>query len=50
MSHRLISRSADLKQLRDEGYHLEIRGGHLLVRIPGQAEHHSGLKPNSIPG
>jgi hypothetical protein len=32
MSHRLISRSADLKHLRDEGYNLEIRGGHLLVK------------------
>jgi hypothetical protein len=31
MSHRLISRSSDLKQLRDEGYEVEIRSGHLLV-------------------
>ncbi|MGD1098111.1 MAG: DUF6791 domain-containing protein, partial [Bryobacteraceae bacterium] len=32
MSQRLISRSHDLKRLRDEGYDLEIRSGHLLVK------------------
>jgi len=32
MSHPLISRSTDLKKLRDEGYDLEIRAGHLLVK------------------
>ena len=32
MSRRLISRSPDLRQLRDEGYDLEIRGGYLLVQ------------------
>lgn len=32
MSHRLIDRSSDLKQLRDEGYDLEIRDGYLLVK------------------
>ena len=32
MSHQLINRSADLKQLRDEGYNLEIRSSYLLVR------------------
>jgi hypothetical protein len=26
------------------------RGRENLLRIPGQAEHHSGLKPNRIPG
>lgn len=31
MSHRLINRSPDLKKLRDEGYNLELRSGHLLV-------------------
>jgi hypothetical protein len=31
MSHQLISRSADLKQLRDEGYEVEVRGNYLLV-------------------
>jgi hypothetical protein len=32
MSQRPISRSADLKKLRDEGYDLEIRSGFLLVK------------------
>ncbi len=31
MSQQLISRSADLKRLRDEGYAVEIRGCYLLV-------------------
>ena len=32
MSQQLISRSEDLKRLRNEGYNLEITAGHLLVR------------------
>jgi len=32
MSPRPISRSPDLKRLRDEGYHVEIVSGYLLVR------------------
>lgn len=32
MSLRLINRSPDLKKLRDEGYDIGIRSGHLLVR------------------
>src|SRR5690348_7350995 len=32
VSQQLISRSPDLKRLRDEGYNLEIRAGHLLVK------------------
>ncbi len=32
MSQRPINHSADLKRLRDEGYHLEIRSGCLLVK------------------
>jgi len=31
MSHALICRSPDLKRLRDEGYEVEVRAGHLLV-------------------
>lgn len=31
MSHSLISRSPDLKRLRDEGYEVEVRAGYLLV-------------------
>ncbi|MCI0601812.1 ThiF family adenylyltransferase [bacterium] len=32
MSRKLISHSADLKKLRDEGYDLQIRSGYLLVK------------------
>jgi|ERR1700722_2235495 len=31
MSQELISRSPDLKRLRDEGFEVEVRSGHLLV-------------------
>jgi len=31
MSHKLISRSHDLKQLRDEGYDIEVRSNFLLI-------------------
>lgn len=31
MSHSLISRSADLKRLRDEGYEVRVVGAHLVV-------------------
>jgi hypothetical protein len=31
MSHKLINHSPDLKRLCDDGYGLEIRGGHLLL-------------------
>lgn len=35
MSQQLISRNADLKRLRDEGYDIEVTSGHLVVkRIP----------------
>lgn len=32
MSRSLISRSPDLKQLEDEGYEIEIRGGYLMIK------------------
>lgn len=32
MSRQLISRSPDLKKLQDEGYDIEVRGGHLLLK------------------
>jgi tRNA A37 threonylcarbamoyladenosine dehydratase len=32
MSQQLINRSLDLKQLREEGYDIEVRSGHLLVK------------------
>src|SRR5690349_15405408 len=31
MQSALISRSPDLQRLRDEGYEIEVRSGHLLV-------------------
>jgi len=31
MSHQLISRSPDLKRLRDEGYDIKVQSGYLLV-------------------
>lgn len=31
MSKRLISRSPDLQQLVEEGYEVEVRGGHLII-------------------
>lgn len=31
MQSALISRSPDLLRLRDEGYEVEVRSGHLLV-------------------
>lgn len=31
MSHKLISLNADLKRLRDDGYAIEIKSGHLLL-------------------
>ena len=31
MSNKLINSSTDLKRLRDEGYEIEVRGGHLIV-------------------
>ncbi len=31
MSQQLINLSSDLKQLRDEGYEIEVNGGHLIV-------------------
>src|SRR4051812_15010387 len=31
MSQQLINHSPDLKRLRDEGYEIEVRSGHLLA-------------------
>jgi hypothetical protein len=31
MSNKLVNRNPDLKRLRDEGYEIEVRGGHLIV-------------------
>jgi hypothetical protein len=32
MSRQLIDRNPDLKRLRDEGYEVEIRAGHLILK------------------
>lgn len=32
MSQQLINHSPDLKRLRDEGYHVEVSGGYLVIR------------------
>ena len=32
MSRTLIDRSPDLKQLEEEGYEVEVRSGHLLLK------------------
>lgn len=31
MSNKLVNRNPDLKRLRDEGYEIEVRGGHLIA-------------------
>lgn len=31
MSQQLINRNPDLKKLRDEGYHIEVKGGYLVI-------------------
>ncbi len=32
MSHQLIERSSDLKKLQEDGFHVEVRSGHLVIR------------------
>src|ERR1700722_618466 len=34
MSSQLVSHSADLRRLQEEGYDIEIRSSNLLVRVP----------------
>lgn len=34
MSRQLIARSPDLQRLQDEGYDVEVRSNHLLVKVP----------------
>lgn len=31
MSNKLVNRNPDLKRLRDEGFEIEVRGGHLIA-------------------
>ena len=40
MSQQLISLNPDLKRLQDEGYHVEVKNGHLLVHeVPYPVDH-----------
>lgn len=44
MPQQLISRSLDLKRLRDEGYEIEVRGGHLIAHHIPYVNHARELK------
>jgi hypothetical protein len=44
MSQQLISRSPDLKKLRDEGYTVEVRDAHLLIHNVPYANSHREVK------
>lgn len=52
MSHELISRSPDLKRLRDEGYDIEARSGYLLVKhvpyVNASKEVHYGILVSAL--
>lgn len=52
MSQRLISRSPDLKKLRDDGYDVEIRSGYLLVKdvpyVNGRREVKRGILVSTL--
>lgn len=48
MSQKLISRSADLSQLRAEGFNIEIRGGYLLVRDVPYLDENKQVKSGTL--
>jgi len=48
MSQQLISRSADLKRLRDEGYGIEIRAGYLLTKDVPYVDSHKQVKLGTL--
>jgi hypothetical protein len=48
MSRGLISHSPDLKKLRDEGYDLEVRAGHLLVKDVPYVNARREVKPGIL--
>ena len=48
MSHLLISRSADLKQLVDEGYEVEVKSGYLLLKHIPYVTEARGIKYGSL--
>ncbi|AZI24165.1 ThiF family adenylyltransferase [Pedobacter sp. G11] len=48
MSQQLINHSPDLKRLRDEGYEIEVNGGHLLVHHIPFLDHNTQLRFGSL--
>lgn len=44
MSQQLINHSPDLKQLRDEGYEVQVRGGYLLIHHVPYVNHAKEIK------
>ena len=48
MSQQLISRSADLKRLQDEGYGIEIRAGYLLTKDVPYVDSHKQVKLGTL--
>jgi hypothetical protein len=44
MSNKLVNRNPDLKRLRDEGYEIEVRGGHLIAHHIPYVNSHSEVK------
>lgn len=48
MSQQLISRSPDLKKLRDEGYDIEVRSGFLLVKDVPYVDGHQSIRRGTL--
>lgn len=48
MSQKLISRSADLLRLRQDGYCIETRGGYLLVHNVPYLDHHKEVQSGTL--
>lgn len=48
MSQQLINRSPDLKQLRDDGYDIEICSGHLLVKSVPYVNHRKEVRRGTL--
>lgn len=48
MSQQLINHSPDLKRLRDEGYHIEVHGGYLVIRHIPYVNNRKELKSGTM--
>lgn len=48
MSQQLIDHSPDLKQLRDEGYEIEVKGGYLLIHHIPYVNHSKEIKYGTL--